>query len=64
MPQKLSRREAMKTVAVGLAGSAGCTMTEKTGTTADGAKSPGWIDAHVHVWTDDMTAYSPFQRIS
>jgi len=46
----------MKTAAVGLAGAAGCTTMQKT-ETGGGGKSPGWIDAHVHVWTADLEAY-------
>ncbi|MHC4444369.1 MAG: amidohydrolase family protein [Planctomycetota bacterium] len=52
----LSRREVIKG-AVGLAGMAGCSATEKRWWTANKSGEPGWIDAHVHVWTDDEERY-------
>jgi predicted TIM-barrel fold metal-dependent hydrolase len=72
MQHKLSRRDAIKTTAAGLAGLAGCSMLDKPSTGPAGGKpsctpgtsatpskpeSPGWIDAHVHVWTDDLKNY-------
>ena len=53
---ELSRRDVMK-AAAGLAGLAGCAMTEKRGAATDEPDTPGWIDAHVHVWTDDFDKY-------
>ena len=38
----------------GIAGAAGCTMTRRTERGSDG---PNWIDAHVHIWTDDLERY-------
>jgi predicted TIM-barrel fold metal-dependent hydrolase len=52
----LSRRDLIK-AAAGIAALSGCRATEKPARTTSGSAEPGWIDAHVHVWTDDLDAY-------
>jgi len=56
MHKGISRRDVIK-AGMGLAGLAGCAVTEKPGRTTDKPDAPGWIDAHVHVWTDDVEKY-------
>ena len=56
MDKRFSRREVIK-AAAGIAGVAGCAATEKAGQTARESDAPGWIDAHVHVWTDNVEQY-------
>jgi predicted TIM-barrel fold metal-dependent hydrolase len=51
MPIRPSRREALRTGATVLAG---CSLTARAERKAD---APGWIDAHVHIWTDDLKRY-------
>lgn len=58
METRLTRREVMKAAAAaGLAGLAGCATMEKAGQTGGRDGQAGWIDAHVHVWTDDVARY-------
>jgi len=57
MHVELSRRDVIKSATVGLAGLGGCAMTDKRGTGSEKPDSPGWIDAHVHVWTNDFERY-------
>jgi predicted TIM-barrel fold metal-dependent hydrolase len=57
MHGELSRREVMKAVVGGAAGLAGCSATERARRAVKASDSPGWIDAHVHVWTDDVQRY-------
>lgn len=57
MRNSFSRRDVIKAAVGSVAGLAGCAATEKARRTVDAAKAPGWIDAHVHVWTDDVTRY-------
>jgi predicted TIM-barrel fold metal-dependent hydrolase len=51
-----SRRDLIK-AAAGLAGLAGCRLTDKKYEPVDKTCTGGWIDAHVHVWTDDLKSY-------
>jgi predicted TIM-barrel fold metal-dependent hydrolase len=54
----LTRRTVLKTALAGAAGLAGCTATKKTpGGPATTDNDGSWIDAHVHVWTDDVQRY-------
>jgi len=43
--------------ATSLAGLAGCAAMEQVGPATDKPSAPDWIDAHVHVWTDDAERY-------
>jgi len=61
MHNELSRREVIK-AATGLAGLAGCTTIKKPVRTTDKPNSPNWIDAHVHVWTDNEEKYPRIDR--
>jgi len=56
MHVELSRRDVIK-AAAGFVGLAGCAGTERRGAVTDEKGTPGWIDAHVHVWTDDFERY-------
>jgi predicted TIM-barrel fold metal-dependent hydrolase len=57
MHDRLSRRDIVRAAVGGMAGLAGCAVTEKARRTVDASGTPGWIDAHVHVWTDDVQRY-------
>lgn len=52
-----TRRDVIKATVGGIAGLAGCAVTEKARQKMDTSGTPGWIDAHVHVWTDDVARY-------
>lgn len=54
----LTRRTVLGTALAGAAGLAGCTATKKKPVQpSTGDNDAGWIDAHVHVWTDDVSRY-------
>lgn len=57
MSNRLSRRDIVKATMGGMAGLAGCVVTEKAERDMPASEMPGWIDAHVHVWTDDVARY-------
>ena len=53
-----TRRTVLKTMVTGMAGMVGCAATKKMPTARlDDEDEGGWIDAHVHVWTDDVQRY-------
>ncbi len=57
MPDRPTRRNVIKAAVGGVAGLAGCAASEKARQAMDASAEPGWIDAHVHVWTDDVQRY-------
>ena len=59
MNRTISRRDILKSAAAaGLTGLVGCTMPRKATQPAQAEDDrAGWIDAHVHVWTDDTAKY-------
>jgi predicted TIM-barrel fold metal-dependent hydrolase len=59
MTTPITRRILLQTgAAAGLSAVTGCTRPQKTtSTNPAGDLHADWIDAHVHVWTDDLAAY-------
>src|SRR5688572_5330144 len=58
----ITRRDLLKTTAVGVVGMGlGMTITSPTNSQEKEAESPGWIDAHSHIWTRDIEKY-PLQE--
>ncbi|HSW45537.1 MAG TPA: amidohydrolase family protein, partial [Phycisphaerae bacterium] len=59
MNDATTRRQVLKSAAAaGLANLAGCAAPRKDTRSAHADEPPAdWIDAHVHVWTDDLQKY-------
>ncbi|MDM8004867.1 MAG: amidohydrolase family protein [Phycisphaerae bacterium] len=57
MSSRPSRRDIVKATVGGMIGLSGCAATRVEKQATGRPDIPGWIDAHVHVWTDDVSHY-------